>query len=105
FDLGNVILIFQEYPQGIVNGSWVQGDLVELDQCLRPVDGFGYAGQLEKVAFAQVLNESHHLSGELVRYAWRTHPQNHSFSYRVLATPPMLESAPFKCIMSLAGAL
>src|SRR5258708_33545133 len=38
-DAGDVVLIFEQHPQGIVDRLRIEGDLVELDQRLRPIDG------------------------------------------------------------------
>ena len=58
---------FSSTPSVSSIGLGIEGDLVELDQRLGPVDRLGDARQLEEVELAQLLHEADDLARQLGR--------------------------------------
>ena len=60
---GDVVLIFEQHPERVVDGLGVETDPVQLHQRPRPVDGLRHTGQLKEVHAPQPLDESDDLLG------------------------------------------
>src|SRR5881227_2795165 len=56
-DAGDVVLVFEQHAQGVVDRLRRQFQHVELHQGLSPVDRLGDAGQFEEIHLAQFLHE------------------------------------------------
>src|SRR5258708_19361205 len=61
-DLGDVVLVFEEDAERVVDRLGRQRQAVELHQPLGPVDLLADPGPLEEVDAAQLLDESHDLA-------------------------------------------
>ena len=56
-DPGDVVLVFEQHTHGRIGLRRVDRHAVQLDQRLRPVDGFRHAGGLEQVRPPKPLHE------------------------------------------------
>src|SRR6266403_1954997 len=59
---GDVVLVFQQHAQGVVDRVRRQLQYVELHQRLGPVDRLGDAGKLEQIHRAQLLDKADDLA-------------------------------------------
>src|SRR5690606_34232616 len=48
-ETSNVVLVFQEDAESVVDRLGIEDERIELHQGMRPVDGFGNARQLEEI--------------------------------------------------------
>ncbi len=62
----NIILVFQEHAEGILDCLFVERLALERHQCLCPIQRFGNAGELVQVLLAQILNKGDDLMCELI---------------------------------------
>src|SRR3546814_1036501 len=77
-DAGDVVLVFQEDAERVVDGLRVEDERVELHQRLGPIDRLGDAGQLEQVHAAQLLHEAHDLARQRLGRTGRLSSAEHT---------------------------
>src|SRR5580704_13778723 len=90
---GDVILVFQQDAQGVVDRLRRQFQGVELHQGLGPVDRLGDAGQFEQIHPAQFLDEFDDLARQLLVGARRLALQDLQFALGIRIVDPVIEAA------------
>src|SRR4051812_40112094 len=93
-NLRDIILVFQQNTQRLIDRLWRELRLVQVGQRLRPVDRLSHPGQLEQVLATQPLHEFDHLRREMRRHAWRLGGENGAFADGVRIVHPMIQAAP-----------
>src|SRR5260221_12822365 len=104
-DLPDVVLVFQQHAERVVDRVRGQRQHVELHQGLSPVDRLGDARQFEEIGRAQLLHEGDDLAAELFRRARRLDLEDLELALGVGIVDPVVETAPFQRVMDLARAV
>src|SRR4051812_16246480 len=104
-DSGDIVLVFQQGAESVVDRVGVQFQPVELGQRLRPVQRFRHTRQLEQVHAAQLLDEPDDLLRQPFRHAGSLHPKNLQLARGARIIDPVVEAAPLQGVVDLARAV
>ena len=102
---GDVILVFEQHAQGVVDRMRGQLEHVELHQRLGPVDRLGDAGKLEEIHPAQLLDKTDDLARQALAGAGRLALEDLEFARRGRIVDPVVEAAALQRVVDLAGAV
>ena len=101
----DVVLVFQQHAQRVVDRLGIEVERVQLRQRRRPVDGLGDARQLEEVELAQLLHEAHDLARQAFAGARRLDLEDLELALEVGIVDPVIEAAPLQRVVDLARAV
>ncbi len=104
-DAGNVVLVFEQYAERVLDRLRRQLDDIKLMQGGSPVDCLGDAGKLEQVHFAQLLDERDDLATELFVRLRRLDPEDFQLALDVGIIDPVIEAAPLERVVNFARAV
>src|SRR6202047_4886526 len=100
---GDVVLVFEQHAQGVVDRVRGQFQYIKLHQSFGPVDRLGDAGELEEIHRAQPLHKAHALARELLARARRIALEDLELARRSRVVHPVIEAPPLQRVMYLAG--
>src|ERR1041385_4243683 len=92
-DAGDVVLVFEQHAQGVVDRLRRQLQDVELHQGLGPVDRLGDAGQFEQIHLAPPLDEFDDLARQGLAGARRLALQDLHLALGIRVIDPVIEAA------------
>src|SRR5690606_37027066 len=104
-DAGDVVLVFQQYADGVGYGLRIERHLVQLVERVGPVYRLGDAGGLEQLDLPKLLDEGHDLGGKPLAGLRNLAPYDLKFTLRVRIIHPMIEAPPLQRVMDLARAV
>src|SRR6516225_3500633 len=90
---GDVVLVFEQHTQGVVDRMRVQLEHIELHQGVGPVDRLGDAGKLEQVHCAKLLHKTDDLARQVFTGSRRFAFQDLKLARRARIIDPVVETA------------
>src|SRR6516165_5496678 len=99
----DVVLVFEQHAEGVVDRMRRQLEHVELHQRLGPVDRLGDARQFEQIHAAQFLDKTDDLARQAFAGAGRLALQDLELARGGRIVDPVVKAAPLHRIVDLAG--
>src|SRR5215472_3429830 len=102
---GNVVLVFEQHTQSVVDRVRGQLEYVKLHQGVGPIDRLGNAGKLEQVHCAKFLHKTDDLARQVLTGSRYFALQDLELARRARIIDPVVETAPLQRVVDLAGAV
>ena len=101
----NIVLVFEQHAERIVDVFFRQLDHVKRGEGARPVNRLSDSGQLEHVLFAYALHKGHDLRGQALIDARHFAPHDLKLTRGVRIVHPVIQTAPLDRIMNFTRAI
>ena len=98
----DVLLVFEDDAERIVDGLLVEIDRAEGQQCPRPVERLGHARRLEEIDAAQTLGEGDDLPRQALRRFRHARLKDAELLVIIREVDPVVEAAPLERVVDLA---
>src|SRR5699024_1411202 len=104
-NVGDVVLVFQQHPERVVHQRRVERGLIQLYECIDPVDGFGHTRHLEQVGRAQALDKRHHLLLQASAGVGRLDLHDGAFAFGVGVINPVVQATTLDGVVDFTRAI